>query len=169
MKGSRCLLFDWGDTLMRVVPGFEGPMFTWPRVEVVPGVEEALQELQDEWTLALATNAVDSQERDIWRALERASLENLIERMYCYRTIGHRKPAPEYFDHILSDLGMGRDHVVMIGDTFEVDVLGATRSGIRAIWFNEHGDEERMSEMLLTIHKMSDLPKALAFLVRQVR
>ena len=169
MKESRCLLFDWGDTLMRVMPGFEGPMFTWPRVEVVPGVEEALQELQDEWTLALATNAVDSQERDIWRALERAGLEDLIDRVYCFRTIGHRKPAPEYFDHILSNLGMERDHVVMVGDTFEADVLGANRSGICAIWFNERGDEERTSEMIRTIHNMSDLPEALASLVRQVR
>ena len=37
-----CILFDWGDTLMRVFPEFEGPMFTWPRVEVVSGIKETL-------------------------------------------------------------------------------------------------------------------------------
>jgi hypothetical protein len=59
-------------------------MFTWSQVAVVPGVEGALTRLQGEWTLALATNAADSQERDIWRALERVGLEGLIDRVYCF-------------------------------------------------------------------------------------
>lgn len=160
-EASRCVLFDWGDTLMRVPPGFAGPMCTWPRVEVVCGVKEALTELQRSWMLALATNAVDSREQDIWSALERGGIEGLIDRVYCYRRIGHRKPSPEYFDYVLNDLGMERDKVVMVGDDFEQDVLGASGSGIRAIWFHEHGDELRTNHMHWTIPEMSELPQAL--------
>jgi putative hydrolase of the HAD superfamily len=154
---------------MRVFPDVEGPMFTWSQVAVVPGVEESLTRLQDEWTLALATNAADSQERDIRRALERVGLDRLIDRVYCYRKIGHRKPAPEYFDHILSDLGLERDRVVMVGDDFEADVLGANRSGVRAIWFNERSDQERTGEMVRTIHEMSELPEALDALLKSAK
>lgn len=64
MKRSkdRCLLFDWGDTLMRDFPQFSGSMATWPKVEMVDGADEVLQLLGTSWQLALATNAVDSTE-----------------------------------------------------------------------------------------------------------
>lgn len=163
-REPRCILFDWGDTLMRVFPEFEGPMFTWPRVEVVSGIKETLVELHREWTLALATNAIESRERDIWLALERVGLEKLIDQVYCYRMIGHRKPAIEYFEYILNELGIERENVVMVGDDFGADVLGANRSGIRAIWFNEWSDEERVSEMHRTIHELSELSGELELL-----
>jgi FMN phosphatase YigB (HAD superfamily) len=49
----------------------------------------------------------------------------------------------------------------MVGDNFEADVLGANRSGIRAVWFNEQGDETRTGEMYQTIHDLRSLPQAL--------
>jgi len=165
-RESRCILFDWGDTLMRVFPEFEGPMFTWPRVEVVSGIKETLVKLQREWMLALATNAVESQEQDIWLALERVGLEELIDRVYCFRMIGHRKRATEYFSYILRELGIDRENVVMVGDDFGADVLGANRSGIRAIWFNESSGEERVSKTHRTIHELSELPGELELLLK---
>jgi putative hydrolase of the HAD superfamily len=165
-RESRCILFDWGETLMRVFPEFEGPMVTWPRVEAVSGVNETLSGLRREWTLALATNADDSQQRDVWLALERVGLESLIDRVYCSRVIGHRKPSPEYFACILRELGMDRENVVMVGDDYVEDVLGANRSGIRAIWFNERSNEERVSEAHRTIHELKELPGELKLLLR---
>ena len=38
-RETRCLLLDWGDTVMRVFPEYEGPMLTWPRVEAVEGTD----------------------------------------------------------------------------------------------------------------------------------
>jgi putative hydrolase of the HAD superfamily len=151
---------------MRVFPELEGPMFAWPRVAAVPGIKEALTELHPDWMIALATNAADSRERDIWSALERAGLEKLIDRVYCYRVIGHRKSAPEYFEHVLADLGLESKDVVMVGDDFETDVLSANRSRIRAVWFNENGAEERTSDMHRTIHALHELPGALQLLLQ---
>ncbi len=39
-RGGRAILFDWGDTLMRVFPEYDGPMYAWPRVEAVEGTAE---------------------------------------------------------------------------------------------------------------------------------
>lgn len=164
MKPGRCLLLDWGDTVMRVLPGCRGPMATWPRVEAVAGVAEALAGLRGEWTIALATNAADSREEEIRTALERAGLDGLIDRIFCYRGIGHRKSVPEYFDHVLADLRIRAEDAVMVGDDFEVDVLGANRSGIRAIWFCADGSEKRTGTMYRTIHSLHDLPDALQLL-----
>jgi len=56
-RKTRCLLLDWGDTVMRVFPECQGPMFAWPWVEAVDGVREALTKLRPDWTIVLATNA----------------------------------------------------------------------------------------------------------------
>src|SRR5687767_9344160 len=99
----RCLLFDWGDSLMLNFPELPGPMATWPRVEAVPFAKETLAGLRAKWTLALATNAADSKEAEIWSALERVGLDDLLDKVYCYRVIGYKKPSLEYFDYILKD------------------------------------------------------------------
>jgi putative hydrolase of the HAD superfamily len=156
-----CLLFDWGDTLMRVLPDCDGPMVAWPRVEALPYVGDTLTQLRADWLMGLATNAAASEEDEIWQALARVGLDRLLDKVYCYRTIGHKKPGREFFDYILHDLKLDRESVFLVGDDFEADVMGANRCGIRAVWLNERSDEIRMGEMYRTIHDLRDLPKAL--------
>ncbi len=165
-RKTRCLLLDWGDTVMRVFPEFEGPMFKWPRVEAVDGIRETLTKLRPEWTIVLATNAADSEAREIWSALARDGLDELIDRVYCYREVGHRKSAPAYFEFVLADLGIEPDDAVMVGDDFEADVVSANRSGIRAIWFHENAAERKTGALHRTIHDLRELPEALELLLR---
>ena len=147
---------------MRDFPEFSGPMEAWSHVETLPNVKEVLSELRPQWTLALATNSVDSDERAIWKALDLVGLRCLLDKVFCFQTIGHSKPAPDFFDYIVKDLGMDRHRMVMVGDGFEKDVLGANRSGIRGIWFNESSDEVRAGKMHKTIFDFRSLPDALA-------
>jgi putative hydrolase of the HAD superfamily len=160
------LLFDWGDTLMRDLPEFFGPMAGWPRVELMPGVIEVLRSLQDRWHFAIATNAADSDEAQIRQALRRVDLDGWIEQIYCARSVGARKPSPEFFRFILEHAtarnnGKRPERVVMVGDNFEVDILGASRAGIPGIWLNQRSSEERSGVLFRTIHSLGALPKAL--------
>jgi putative hydrolase of the HAD superfamily len=163
---SRCLLLDWGDTVMRVFSEYEGPMVDWPRVEVIDGIGEVLRSLRPHWTIVLATNAEDSEEHEIWSALARAALDELIDQVYCFRAVGHRKSSPEYFQHVLADLGINPDDAVMVGDDLEADVLSANRSGIRAIWFRENSAERATGVLHRTIHDLRELPRALDLLLK---
>lgn len=163
-RTTRCLLLDWGDTVMRVFPEYEGPMSAWPRVEAVEGIRETLATLRPDWTIVLATNAADSEEREIWSALERAELERLIDRVYCYRGVGHRKSEPAYFEFVLADLGIVASDAVMVGDDFEADVVSANRAGVRAIWFHENAVERLTGALHRTIHDLHELPEALELL-----
>lgn len=155
------VLFDWGDTLKRDDPRCDSPMASWAEVAAVPGALEALRFLRPQWGLALATNAAASTEADIWAALERVGLDRLLDRVYCFRSIGHKKPSPEFFAYILADLQLEPTGVIMVGDSYESDVLGARRAGIRAIWFNPHSQEEHRAEGIRTVHDLRDLPAAL--------
>ena len=41
----KALFFDWGNTVMKVFPEYEGPMVSWPKVEKIEGIEELLNYL----------------------------------------------------------------------------------------------------------------------------
>jgi putative hydrolase of the HAD superfamily len=133
---NRAILFDWGDTLMKVFPEYSGPMKDWPRVEAVPGAAEMLERLHKDWTLCLATNAADSDEAEIRAALRRVDLERHLDKVYCFKNIGYKKPAREFFEYILRDLGLPPEQVIMVGDDYVADVLGAQQAGLKAVWFN---------------------------------
>lgn len=158
------ILFDWGNTLMREFAGYEGPMVVWPRVAALPGAAEALAALQPDWTLCLATNALGSDVGQIRAALARARLDGFIERVFRGADLGAQKPHPAFFEAALAQLGEPAERAVMVGDGFEVDVLGAVNAGLRAVWLNEHTAERRHGPLWRTIHRLADLPGALASL-----
>ena len=165
---TRCILLDWGDTLMRDDPRYSGPMVSWPEVAVIPGALEVLPKLRPQWRLVLATSADVSTEEEIWAALRRVDLDKLLDKVYCFRNTGHKKPSREFYDYILQDLGLSAAEVVMVGDHFEADILGANRVGIPAIWLNQRTDEIRAGELYRTIRELSELPLALGKLAQTV-
>jgi len=155
------ILFDWGDTLMRTLD-FPGPMCTWPRLEPLPGAEETLRTLSGRAGIALATNAADSLEPEIRRALAMGGLAQHVERIFCFRSVGHKKSSPPFFAHVMEQLGLPADHLVMVGDDFEQDVTAANAVGIKAVWFNEKSHATRESSEHITIHHLRELPARLA-------
>jgi putative hydrolase of the HAD superfamily len=111
--------------------------------------------------LAIATNARDSSEAEIWGALQRADLADYLDKVYCYRNIGHPKPGQEFFTAVLGDLKLPADQVVMVGDGWQADIVGATQAGLWAIWLNALTPEDRTAERCTTIHSLVELPGVL--------
>lgn len=147
--------------MMRVFPEYTGAMCDWPRVAAMPGAIETLRALRGGWRLALATNAADSDVEQIEGALARVGLDRLIERIYCFRSTGLRKPSKVFFDHMLADLELPANRAVMVGDDYENDVRGAIRAGVPAVWLNLRNEERREGHMLCTIFHLEELPAAL--------
>ncbi len=153
------VLFDWGDTLMVDFEDSHGPMVDWPRVEAVPHAAQTLSRLHAlGWHIALATNAGSSDEEQIREALARVGLDGLVERVYCSLGVGHKKPTPEYFAFIEQDLGQEPSTLVMVGDNPGVDVIGANRAGIRAVWLRRENRSIPDGSMRRTIDDLSQLP-----------
>ncbi len=135
----RAVLFDWGGTLMREFPEFEGPMADWPRVEAVPGAEEALRALHGRYALAVATNAALSDERLVRAALARVGLDPYVSVVVTARDLGLAKPDPVFFHAALERVGCPPAEAVMVGDGYSADIVGAKAAGLRAVWFNPAG------------------------------
>jgi putative hydrolase of the HAD superfamily len=160
----RALVFDWGDTVMRVFPEFSGPMAHWPRVEAVPGVENALRAAKPSYVIALASNASDSGSSLVRDALERAGLEKYFDEVFTGRDLNATKPDPAFYRGILRKLELVPDEVVMVGDHFETDIAGAKKTGLWTIWYNPSDKEppngfEGMADVV--IQRYSDMENAL--------
>lgn len=135
MTRIRAVLFDWGNTLMRDLPGQHGPMRDWPHVEALPGALEALEALHAQGLrLALATNAADSGPADIRAALARCGLSAALEQIFCARELGLAKPARAFYGACLAGLDLPAEAVAMVGDDWHGDVQGALHAGLAAVW-----------------------------------
>ena len=149
-------IFDWGDTLMLDFPDAGGPMYLWDKVAAVEGARETLAALHREAGCYLATNAQDSKESDIIKALERAGLADHIDRVFCFENVGYRKPSLEFYNTILNTIGATPSRTVMVGDSLETDVAGAMAAGLRGIWYNPAGLDCRLKDVGV-IHSLIEL------------
>lgn len=149
------VLFDWGNTLMKDSPS-DRPMVEWPVVEAVAGAGEVLKRLAGQATLIVATSASISDEAQIRAALARVGLDTYFQKIYCFKNTGLQK-SPPFYRHILRDLGASPEEAVMVGDSFENDVLAANQAGLDAVWFNPHSSEKRQGSQHATIHSLLEL------------
>jgi HAD superfamily hydrolase (TIGR01662 family) len=131
----QAVLFDWGNTVMVDDGRYKGPMCQWPRVQSCTHVRGALRTLSERYTIALATNADDSHEKEIREALKRVHLNSRIELVFCSNDIGARKPSLEFYNHIAGALSLPPREIVMVGDSLQNDVYGAVRAGLHALWY----------------------------------
>lgn len=132
----RAILFDWGGTLMREMPGLDGPMADWPRVDAVPGAAEVLRALHGSYAIVVATNAALSDEALVRKALARVGLDPYVSAAVTARDLGVSKPDPAFFHAALERVGCRASEAVMVGDGYSTDIVGAKAAGWRAVWFN---------------------------------
>jgi HAD superfamily hydrolase (TIGR01549 family) len=104
---------------------------------VVPGAIPLLERLRGEGIpIAVVTNStVDEQVPK----LERVGLTRLVDVLVVSEEVGVVKPDPLMFTTALDRLGLSAAEVVMMGDSWANDIIGATGVGIRAIWINRYG------------------------------
>lgn len=161
-ESDRVLLFDWGGTLMRSMPRWQGTDAGWTREEAIPHAPETLQSLAKGWRMGLASNACESDEDPIRASLDTIGIGNLFEHIFTWRSVGSPKPWGPFWSHVLRDLKVAPARVVMVGDDWMGDVWGARQAGLCGVWFNPHTDEVRERDGVRTIHDFRSLPDVLA-------
>lgn len=169
MQNVSTLVFDWGNTLMKVFPEFKGPMVDWPHVEAIIGVKETLARLESNYRMVLATNASDSNVEQVRGALTRVELDGFFKDIFTFSQLQVRKPDQSFFLSIERLCGVSSQGIVMVGDDYVNDVLAAQDAGWRALWFNPDGkacpglipfydgDVQNMGDLLYIIER-PDIP-----------
>jgi putative hydrolase of the HAD superfamily len=89
----------------------------------------ALEALQGDYQNAILSNHIPELE-DIVRGL---GLRGYFKAVFSSGNIGYEKPNAMIYDYAVNAMGIDRNECVMIGDSYEADVAGALRSGMKAI------------------------------------
>jgi len=123
--------------------------------EIVPGAERALGVLHPKYRLAVISNATSNLCR---RILRENGLDRFFQVIVISRDLGIRKPDPRIFHHTLEKLQVKPSEAVHVGDSVKEDVLGAKKTGLKAIWIKGEG-EENSEEADCVIHTITELPR----------
>ena len=68
--------------------------------------------------------------------LDRAGVTGLFEAIVVSDEVGWRKPHPAIFAHALERLQVSPSEALFVGDRADIDVVGAQRAGMHAVWIN---------------------------------
>ena len=97
----------------------------------IEGMREVLDRLTGRFPVGLLTNGPS----DIQRLkLEQAGLSDTFDTVVVSGEVGVGKPTPAVFDLVLDRLGARAEHSVMVGDSWERDIVGALGAGLTAVW-----------------------------------
>lgn len=102
------------------------------------GAIELLDYLKPNYQLHIITNGF-SKVQD--KKLINSNIGHYFETITNSELAGQKKPNSIIFDYALKSAKASKEESIMIGDSFEADILGALDFGIDAIFFNEHKTE----------------------------
>ncbi|MBA2376407.1 MAG: HAD family hydrolase [Actinomycetota bacterium] len=101
---------------------------------VAEGVHELLGELRERGILVgVVTNNLTAEQKG---KLAFCRLDSLVDFMVTSEEVGSPKPERAIFEAALERADCRASEAVVVGDSWESDILGARNAGIRAVWYN---------------------------------
>jgi len=76
-----------------------------------------------------------------YRKIEKLGLTDSIDYIVTSEEAGVEKPHPFMFKLGLSKLKLSADEVLMVGDNYKKDIIGASLLGIKSVWINRTGQD----------------------------
>lgn len=128
-------------------------------IENVKITKEILNQLSTEYLLALISNFYGN----IETVLEELSIKKYFTSIVDSAIIGIRKPNPKIFEIALNELGVNPKDAVMIGDSYNNDIVPANSIGCKTIWINNKGWDEQIeyNKADFIIKSFKELPEIL--------
>lgn len=97
--------------------------------------------------------------------IRKSGLESYFDIIVCSEDVGKNKPSPDIFHYSLNKANAKKEASVMIGDDYEIDVLGALNIGMSGILFDPFRNPVHQNEKN-KIHELSELPDLLPWVFR---
>lgn len=164
-RNIKAIVFDMGNTLMRIISEYTGPMMHWPRVEPVDGVATALKSLPKTLICCVASNSGISNSDMLGTALGRASLREFFQHVFTSHDLGFEKPDPRFFYKVLEQLDVAPNECIMVGDEYSKDIVGAKSVGMYTVWFAQAPVSKPAPQADAIIGSMAELPTVVAKLM----
>ncbi|WGK63598.1 YjjG family noncanonical pyrimidine nucleotidase [Croceiramulus getboli] len=120
------------------------------------GTLELLDYLAPRYRLHIITNGFQEVQQ---QKLKASNLQPYFEVVVSSESVAVKKPDPKIFSYALNKAAARPEQSLMIGDTYEADILGALNSGMDAVFFNHRG--HAVDREVKQITHLSELKKLL--------
>lgn len=107
------------------------------KTNLFPFTHEILTKLNQSYTLHIITNGFKEVQNI---KLEKSNLKQYFDVVVCSEETGHKKPHKAVFNEALKQANTTAPKSIMIGDSYEADIMGALKIGMKAIWFNPNNE-----------------------------
>lgn len=120
-----------------------------------PNAIQTLKVLQkEEFNMHIITNGFKEVQ---YIKLKNSGLDSYFDVIVCSEDVGKNKPSPDIFNYSLNLANTKAKDSVMIGDDFEIDVLGALNIGMKGIHFDPHRQHTSHDDTIRIQH-LKELP-----------
>ena len=127
---------------------------TTTKTRLVPGAIELLEYLHPSYRLFILSNGF----REVqYKKLSNAGLAPYFERMILSEDAKIQKPHKGIFDFALINTNSKRSESLMIGDSWDADILGAYQSKIDQIWLNPENLPAKKFQPTYTVHSLKEI------------
>jgi YjjG family noncanonical pyrimidine nucleotidase len=109
---------------------------------LLPNAHEVLQYLQPKYPLHIITNGFDEVQSV---KMEAGKITHFFREIITSQNSGYKKPDARIFEYALKKVGATPEECLMIGDSFQSDIVGATCAGIDAVFFNPDQRNQEIS------------------------
>lgn len=128
---------------IQFLPGFNN---------LLENTQETLEYLHPNYKLHIITNGFEEVQHN---KLKNSQISPFFNTVTTSEEAGVKKPHPEIFYLALKKSGANPQNSLMIGDSYEADILGAKNIGMRSVFFDYYQREEEFPA--LKIKKLNEL------------
>ncbi len=133
----------------------------WPKqTEFFPSTKKILTELKGKYKLGVITNYMDGPTcREVFKKLQ---FDEIFDSLVVSAELGYRKPAKIIFEHALEEIDSHPESSIMVGDTYEADIVGANSVGMKNILVDVYDNQHNnYKDCTVVIKNISEFPVAL--------
>ena len=103
------------------------------RTKLVDGTIELLEYLKPKYKMHILSNGFKEVQ---YKKIENSGLTPYFDKIILSDEIGVNKPHVDFFNYALEQTNADPSKTLMIGDSWDADILGAYNSNIPQLWFN---------------------------------
>lgn len=125
---------------------------------LIDGAIEMLEYLRPKYKMHILSNGF----REVqFKKIENSGLKPYFDKVILSEDAESNKPHPNIFTYALKNTNSRRAQTVMIGDSWEADIVGAQQSRIAQIWFNPAGLPPGEFEPTFEVRKLVEIKNIL--------
>lgn len=127
---------------------------TGRKTRLIPGAIELLEYLRPKYNLYILSNGFREVQSN---KLNNSGLAPYIKKTILSEDAGIQKPHKGIFDFALINTNSRRKETLMIGDSWEADIVGANQSNMEQLWFNPENNKANGFEPTFTVRLLSEI------------